>query len=183
MFYSRAFREEKSAQWLLIHFVAVKTAILCSNNKIPQWSSELALHCSGPDKAHRFLSVKCSCYCYPRALLCISPCVCFQKRSCKPSSLVVPRWSQKWYRGTSWFWFQSSCRKAGPFSMSALRWGRKLSCLIEKISGHYMELLKIRKTRLSKDFHQWATFAFPLILRQVAFLKSENSVTHMYSNE
>lgn len=117
-------------------------------------------------------------------LCCASVPVCAsKKRSCKPSSLVVPRWSQKWYRGTSWFWFQSSCRKAGPFSMSALRWGRKLSCLIEKIPGHYMELLKIRKTRLSKDFHQWATFAFPLILRQVAFLKSENSVTHMYSNE
>lgn len=75
MFYSGAFREERSAEWLLIH----KTAILCSSNKIPQRSSELALHCCGPDKAHRFLSVKCSCYSITRGLCCASVSVSASK--------------------------------------------------------------------------------------------------------
>lgn len=77
MFYSRAFREEKTTQWLLILLLLKQQ--FRAPTKIPQWSDELALHCCGPDKAHRFLSVKCSHHSITHRLCCASILVSHSK--------------------------------------------------------------------------------------------------------
>lgn len=146
MFYSRASREEKSTQWLPIHFAADKTAILCSNKNSSRkrWiGSALLWARQSPQISVREMSPP---QCYPQACYASVSVSVSKSAPVSQASLVVLRWSQSRYRETSWFWFQSSCRKARPFSMSPLRWGKKLSCFTEKISSHHIELLKVRKT-------------------------------------
>lgn len=51
MFYSRAFREAKSTQWLMIHSLLIKHQF-CAPKKIHQQSRELPLYCYGPKSTH-----------------------------------------------------------------------------------------------------------------------------------
>lgn len=146
MFYSRAFREEKRTQWFT-DFAAAKTAILCSNKNpsVKRWTGSALLWATQSPQI-------CVCEMFPpqhhpQALLCINPHVSFQKCSCKPSSLVVLRWSQLVQRHQLSL-VSGFLQESRAFLLSPLRWGRKLSCFIEKIGGHLIELLKIRKTRL-----------------------------------
>lgn len=146
---------------MVTDFAAAKTAILCSNQNpsVKQWIGSALLWARQSPEI-------CVCEMFPpqhhpEALLCINPCVWFKKCSCKPSSLVVQRWSQLVQRHQLILVSELLQQSRAFLHVSSEMREKVVLFHWENWRSSYRTVKN--KTRLWKDFHQWATFASPLV--------------------